>query len=63
MPDECKIGIEVNPKVVLGKSIIRGTSRYPARRARARRASVRHMDRTCAAMAADRVGAIRNSSP
>jgi hypothetical protein len=31
MPDECKIGIEVNPKVVLGKPIIRGTSRYPAR--------------------------------
>jgi hypothetical protein len=30
MPDECKIGIEVNP-VVLGKPIIRGTSRYPAR--------------------------------
>ena len=28
MPDECKIGIEVNPKVVLGKPIIRGTSRY-----------------------------------
>jgi uncharacterized protein (DUF433 family) len=27
MPDECKIGIEVNPKVVLGKPIIRGTSR------------------------------------
>jgi uncharacterized protein (DUF433 family) len=23
--------IEVNPKVVLGKPIIRGTSRYPAR--------------------------------
>jgi hypothetical protein len=43
MPDECKIGIEVNPKVVLGKPIIRGTSWYrksalgrltmPARRA------------------------------
>ena len=31
MPDECKIGIEVNPKVVLGKPIIRGPSRYPAR--------------------------------
>jgi uncharacterized protein (DUF433 family) len=31
MPDERKIGIEVNPKVVLGKPIIRGTSRYPAR--------------------------------
>ena len=31
MLDECKIGIEVNPKVVLGKPIIRGTSRYPAR--------------------------------
>ena len=31
MPDECKISIEVNPKVVLGKPIIRGTSRYPAR--------------------------------
>jgi hypothetical protein len=31
MPDECKIGIEVNPKVVLGKPIIRGTGRYPAR--------------------------------
>ena len=30
MPDECKTGIEVNPKVVLGKPIIRGTSRYPA---------------------------------
>ena len=29
--DECKIGIEVNPKVVLGKPIIRGTNRYPAR--------------------------------
>jgi hypothetical protein len=26
-PDECKIGIEANPKVVLGKPIIRGTSR------------------------------------
>jgi uncharacterized protein (DUF433 family) len=24
MPDECKIGIDVNPKVVLGKPIIRG---------------------------------------
>jgi hypothetical protein len=31
MPDACKIGVEVNPKVVLGKPIIRGTSRYPAR--------------------------------
>jgi uncharacterized protein (DUF433 family) len=31
MPDECKIGIDVNPKVVLGKPIIRGTRRYPAR--------------------------------
>jgi hypothetical protein len=31
MRDERKIGIEVNPKVVLGKPIIRGTSRYPAR--------------------------------
>jgi len=31
MPDECKNGIEVNPKVVLGKPIIRGTSRYQAR--------------------------------
>jgi len=27
MPDERKIGIEVNPKVVLGKPTIRGTSR------------------------------------
>jgi hypothetical protein len=41
MPDECKIGIEVNPKVVLGKPIIRGTSRYPAR-ARSR-ASIRQL--------------------
>ena len=31
MPDECKIGIEVNPKVRAGNPIIRGTSRYPAR--------------------------------
>ena len=31
MPVECKIGVEVNAKVVLGKPIIRGTSRYPAR--------------------------------
>jgi hypothetical protein len=31
MPVECNIGIEVNPKVVLGKPIIRGTSRYPAK--------------------------------
>jgi hypothetical protein len=30
MPVECKIGFEVNQKVVLGKPIIRGTSRYPA---------------------------------
>jgi hypothetical protein len=31
MPVECKIGFEVNQKVVLGKPIIRGTSRYPAK--------------------------------
>jgi hypothetical protein len=36
MPDECKIGIEVTPKVVLGKPIIRGTSRYRRERDRAR---------------------------
>jgi hypothetical protein len=31
MPDECKIGIEVNPKVVLGKPINSWHQRYPAR--------------------------------